>query len=73
MVTSHNYMSFFKECTIPISSVPVSPTSGTSESTELTLTSQLYQNLNEIFNKGMTQQWSLAKKDKKLDVEFVTD
>ena len=33
--TSHNYMLFFKECPIPITSVPISSTSGTSESTGL--------------------------------------
>ena len=48
---SHNYMSFFKECPIPISSVPISSTSGTSKSTGLTLTLQLYQKLNEIRQK----------------------
>ena len=36
VVTSHNYM-FFKEYPIPISSVPISSTSATSESTGLTL------------------------------------
>ena len=74
-------MLFFKEYPIPISSIPISSTSGTSESTGLTLTLQLYQKLNEIrrklFNKkycnvGMTQQWSLAKKEKKSDVGMVT-
>ena len=30
VATSHNYMLFFKECPIPISSVPISSTSGTS-------------------------------------------
>ena len=72
LATSHNYMPFFKECPIPIS---------LSESTGLTLTLQLYQKLNEIrqklFNKkycnvGMTQQWSLAKKDKESDIGLVT-
>ena len=38
VATSHNYMSFFKECPIPISSVPINSTSGTSISTGLTLT-----------------------------------
>ena len=56
VATSHNYMSFFKECPIPISSVhmfliPISSTSGTSKSTGLTLTLQLYQKLNEIRQK----------------------
>ena len=81
VATSHYYMSFFKECPIPISS---SSTSGTSKSTGLTLTLQLYQKLYEIRQKnfliknicnvGMThvQQWSLAKKDKKSDVGMVT-
>ena len=48
VATSHNHMPFFKECPIPISSVPISSTSGISESTGLTLTLQLYQKLNEI-------------------------
>ena len=51
VATYHNYMSFFKECPIPISSVPISSTSGTSKSTGLTLTLQLYQKLNEIRQK----------------------
>ena len=75
-------MLFFKECPIPISSVPISSTSGTSESTELTLTLQLYQKLNEIrqkiFNKkycnvGMTQQlMATGKKSELSDVGLVT-
>ena len=69
---------FFKECPIPISSVPISSISGTSESTGLTLTLQSYQKLNETrqkifiktyFNVGVTQQWSQAKKS---DVRLVT-
>ena len=44
-------MSFFKECPIPINSIPISSTSGTSKSTGLTLTLQLYQKLNEIRQK----------------------
>ena len=36
-------MSFFKECPIPISSVPISSTSGPSKSIGLTITLQLYQ------------------------------
>ena len=48
VATSHYYMPFFKECPIPISS---SSTSGTSKSTGLALTLQLYQKLNEIRQK----------------------
>ena len=51
VATSHNYMSFLKECPIPISSVPISSTSVTSKSTGLTLTLQLYKKLNEIRQK----------------------
>ena len=60
---SHNYM-FLKECPIPISS--------TSGNLKLTLTLHLYQKLNEIRKNIVTQQWSLAKKDKKSDVGLVT-
>ena len=55
--------SCFKECPIPISSVPISSTSGTSKSTGLTLTLQLhvYQKLKlmklgkKLFNKKYLQ------------------
>ena len=81
VATSHNYMPFFKECPIPISSIPISSTSGTSKSIGLTLTLKLYQKPNKIrqkiFNKKILQcrddtAWSLAKKEKKSDVELVT-
>ena len=83
VATSHNYMLFFKECPIPISSVPISSTSsyGTSKSTGLILALQFYKKSNEIRQKlfikkycnvGMAKQWSLAKKEKKSDVGLVT-
>ena len=65
---------FFKECPIPISSVPISSTSGTSESTGVTLTLQLYQKLNEIrqkiFNKNIDD--AAMATGKKSDVGLVT-